>query len=129
MGFATAPLIATRLRDDARLPPEHVPGRASRRRIPSCARRFKGQPEHVVNFFFFIAEEVRQIMARLGIAKFEDLTGRVDLLEADEAIEHWQARGIDLSRGAAGPARAARRRASPHQGRRSRRSPTRSTGS
>jgi glutamate synthase domain-containing protein 3 len=64
---------------------------------PELRRRFKGQPEHVVNFFFFVAEETRRIMAQLGIAKFEDLTGRVDLLEADQAIEHWKTRGIDLS--------------------------------
>jgi len=52
----------------------------------------------VVNFFFYVAEEVRRIMARLGVARFEELTGRVDLLEADEAIEQWRERGIDLSR-------------------------------
>jgi glutamate synthase domain-containing protein 3 len=64
---------------------------------PELRMRFKGQPEHVVNFFFYVAEEARQIMARLGIARFEDLIGRVDLLEADEAMEHWRTRGIDLS--------------------------------
>ena len=50
-----------------------------------------------MNFFFFVAEEARAIMAELGIARFEDLIGRVDLLEADDAIVHWKARGIDLS--------------------------------
>jgi glutamate synthase domain-containing protein 3 len=65
---------------------------------PELRRRFKGQPEHVVNFFFYVAEEARRIMARLGIARFEDLTGRVDLLEPDAAIEHWKTRGIDLSK-------------------------------
>jgi glutamate synthase (NADPH/NADH) large chain/glutamate synthase (ferredoxin) len=60
-------------------------------------RRFDGQPEHVVNFFFFVAEEARRIMATLGIRRFEDLVGRVDLLEADEAIDLWKRRGIDLS--------------------------------
>ena len=59
--------------------------------------RFAGQPEHVVNFFFFVAEEARQIMARLGIERFDDLVGRADLLEADDAIDHWKGRGVDLS--------------------------------
>ena len=64
---------------------------------PELRARFRGKPEHVVNYFFFIAEEVRQHMAALGVAKFEDLVGRTDLLEADAAIEHWKARGVDLS--------------------------------
>ena len=64
---------------------------------PVLRERFAGTPEHVVNFFFFVAEEARQIMAELGIARFEDLIGRVDLLVADDAVEHWKARGIDLS--------------------------------
>ena len=64
---------------------------------PELRKRFTGQPEHVVNFLFYVAEEARQIMARLGVRRYEDLVGRVDLLEADEAIEQWQERGIDLS--------------------------------
>jgi glutamate synthase (NADPH/NADH) large chain/glutamate synthase (ferredoxin) len=64
---------------------------------PELRKRFKGTPEHVVNFFFFVAEELRGIMASLGIAKLEDMIGRVDLLVADEAIDHWKARGIDLT--------------------------------
>jgi glutamate synthase domain-containing protein 3 len=63
---------------------------------PELRKRFRGKPEHVVNYFFFIAEEVRQHMAALGVRKFEDLVGRTDLLEADAAIEHWKARGVDL---------------------------------
>ncbi len=58
---------------------------------PELRKRFNGQPEHVVNFFFFVAEEARQLMRRLGIRRYEDLVGRVDLLEADEAIDHWKA--------------------------------------
>ena len=97
MGFATAPLIATGCVMMRACHLNTCPvGIATQ--DPELRRRFKGQPEHVVNFFFFVAEEVRRIMARLGIARFEELTGRVDLLEADEAIEQWQARGIDLSR-------------------------------
>lgn len=64
---------------------------------PELRKRFEGKPEHVVNYFFFIAEEIREFMARLGIRKFEDLIGRTDLLQTDEAIAHWKAKGIDLS--------------------------------
>src|SRR5256714_9786207 len=64
---------------------------------PELRKRFRGQPEHVVNFFFFIAEEVRRHMAELGVRKFEDMVGRIELLEADDAIEHWKARGVDLT--------------------------------
>jgi glutamate synthase (NADPH/NADH) large chain/glutamate synthase (ferredoxin) len=64
---------------------------------PELRKRFRGQPEHVVNFFFFIAEEVRGYMAQLGVRKFEDLVGRTDLLRSDAAIQHWKARGVDLS--------------------------------
>ncbi|MEA2472163.1 MAG: glutamate synthase large chain [Thermoleophilaceae bacterium] len=64
---------------------------------PELRKRFRGQPEHVVNFFFFVAEEVRGYMAQLGIRKFEELVGRTDLLEPDAAIDHWKARGVDLS--------------------------------
>jgi glutamate synthase domain-containing protein 2/glutamate synthase domain-containing protein 1/glutamate synthase domain-containing protein 3 len=60
-------------------------------------KRFQGQPEHVVNYFFFVAEEVRRLMASLGVTKFEELIGRTDLLRTDTAIDHWKARGVDLS--------------------------------
>jgi glutamate synthase (NADPH/NADH) large chain len=61
-------------------------------------RRFAGQPEHVVNYFFFVAEEVREIMAQLGIRKFDDLIGRTDLLDMKKGIDHWKAKGLDFSR-------------------------------
>ncbi|MDP3613630.1 MAG: glutamate synthase subunit alpha, partial [Rubrivivax sp.] len=61
-------------------------------------KKFAGKPEHVVNFFFFIAEEARQIMAQLGIRKFDDLIGRADLLDTKKGIAHWKARGLDFSR-------------------------------
>ena len=64
---------------------------------PELRKRFTGKPEHVVNFLFFVAEEARAIMAQLGIARFDDLVGRVDLLDADEAVSAWRARGVDLS--------------------------------
>ena len=81
---------------------------------PVLRERFAGTPEHVVNFFFFVAEEARQIMAELGIARFEDLIGRVDLLEADDAVDHWKARGIDLSNLLQRARRARGHAASPH---------------
>jgi glutamate synthase (NADPH/NADH) large chain/glutamate synthase (ferredoxin) len=65
---------------------------------PVLRKKFSGKPEHVVNFFFFIAEEVRQIMAQLGIRKFDDMIGRADLLDMRKGLEHWKARGLDFSR-------------------------------
>src|SRR6202035_4253285 len=59
--------------------------------------RFRGTPEHVINYLILVAEEVRGLMASLGVRKFEDLIGRADLLETDAAIDHWKARGVDLS--------------------------------
>jgi glutamate synthase domain-containing protein 3 len=64
---------------------------------PELRRRFQGTPEHVTAYLMFVAEEVRGLMAALGIRRFEDLIGRTDLLETDEAVEHWKSRGVDLS--------------------------------
>src|SRR5206468_3967105 len=96
MGFATAPLIATGCVMMRACHLNTCPvGIATQ--DPDLRRKFAGKPEHVVNFFFFLAEEARRIMAQLGVPKFEDLVGRADLLEADEAVAHWRARGVDLS--------------------------------
>ncbi len=65
---------------------------------PELRKRFSGKPEHLVNYFFFVAEELRQIMAELGIRTVAELVGRVDLLDTHQAIDHWKAQGIDLSR-------------------------------
>ncbi|MCC7218905.1 MAG: glutamate synthase subunit alpha, partial [Burkholderiales bacterium] len=65
---------------------------------PVLRSRFRGKPEFVVNFFFFIAEEVRQLMAQLGVRSFDELIGRADLLDTRKGIEHWKARGLDFSR-------------------------------
>ncbi|HVM69139.1 MAG TPA: glutamate synthase large subunit, partial [Gaiellaceae bacterium] len=95
VGFATAPLVASGCVMMRACHLNTCPvGIATQ--DPVLRRRFKGQPEHVVNFLFFVAEEARRIMARLGVRRFEDLVGRVDLLEADDAIDHWKARGVDL---------------------------------
>jgi glutamate synthase domain-containing protein 2/glutamate synthase domain-containing protein 1/glutamate synthase domain-containing protein 3 len=64
---------------------------------PDLRKRFRGTPEHVINYLMFIAEEVRGIMASLGVRHFVDLIGRADLLETDEAIDHWKSHGVDLS--------------------------------
>jgi glutamate synthase (NADPH/NADH) large chain len=61
-------------------------------------KKFSGKPEHVVNYFFFVAEEARQIMAQLGIRKFDELIGRSDLLDTRKAVSHWKAKGLDFSR-------------------------------
>ncbi len=96
MGFATAPLVTMGCVMMRACHLNTCPvGIATQ--DPILRAQFAGLPEHVVNFFFFVAEEARQIMARLGIARFEDLIGRVDRLAADDAIDHWKARGVDLS--------------------------------
>jgi len=64
---------------------------------PELRRRFRGTPEHVVNFLMLVAEEVREIMASLGVRRFEELIGRTELLDSYEAIDHWKARHLDLS--------------------------------
>jgi glutamate synthase (NADPH/NADH) large chain len=64
---------------------------------PELRKRFAGQPEHVINFFFFIAEQVRQFMAEMGFATVDQMVGRVDMLDSQPALEHWKARGLDLS--------------------------------
>ena len=64
---------------------------------PVLRKRFEGKPEHVINFMMFIAQELREIMAELGFRTVEEMVGRVDALEASDAIEHWKAHGVDLS--------------------------------
>jgi glutamate synthase (NADPH/NADH) large chain/glutamate synthase (ferredoxin) len=96
MGFSTAPLIATGCIMMRACHLNTCPvGIATQ--DPELRKRFEGQPEHVINYFHFVAEEVREILAELGLRTMDELTGRVDLLEADDAIEHWKARGVDLS--------------------------------
>src|SRR6201991_1697278 len=96
-GFATAPLVVEGCIMMRKCHLNTCPvGVATQ--DPVLRKKFTGQPEHVVNFFFFIAEEVRQLMAQLGIKKFNDLIGRSDLLDTKKGIEHWKARGLDFSR-------------------------------
>jgi glutamate synthase domain-containing protein 3 len=65
---------------------------------PVLRKKFAGKPEHVINYFFFVAEEAREYMAKFGIRRFNDLIGRSDLLDTRKGIEHWKARGLDFSR-------------------------------
>ncbi len=96
MGFSTAPLIATGCIMMRACHLNTCPvGIATQ--DPELRKRFKGTPEHVVNFFFFVAEEVREILASLGLRSLDEAIGRVDLLSVREAIDHWKARGVDLT--------------------------------
>jgi len=96
-GFATAPLVVEGCIMMRKCHLNTCPvGVATQ--DPVLRQKFSGKPEHVVNYFFFIAEEVRQIMAQLGIRKFDDLIGRADLLDTRKSIEHWKAQGLDFSR-------------------------------
>ena len=96
-GFATAPLVVEGCIMMRKCHLNTCPvGVATQ--DPVLRQKFSGKPEHVVNYFFFIAEEVRHIMAQLGIAKFDDLIGRSDLLDMKKGVEHWKARGLDFTR-------------------------------
>ncbi|HNA02469.1 MAG TPA: glutamate synthase-related protein [Rhodocyclaceae bacterium] len=97
VGFATAPLVVEGCIMMRKCHLNTCPvGVATQ--DPVLRRKFSGRPEHVVNYFFFVAEEARQIMAQLGIRKFDELIGRADLLDMKKGVEHWKARGLDFSR-------------------------------
>ena len=113
VGFSTAPLIAAGCIMMRACHLNTCPvGIATQ--DPELRRRFEGTPEHVVDYFFFVAEEARELMAKLGVRTYDDLIGRVELLDFAPAVDHWKARGIDLSLLLAapseGPADAPRRR-------------------
>ena len=96
-GFATAPLVAEGCIMMRKCHLNTCPvGVATQ--DPVLRAKFQGRPEHVVNFFFFVAEEARQIMAQLGMRTFDELIGRVDLLDTKKGIAHWKAKGLDFSR-------------------------------
>ncbi len=95
-GFATAPLVVEGCIMMRKCHLNTCPvGVATQ--DPELRKRFSGQPEHVVNYFFFVAEEVRELMAEMGIRKFDDLIGRSDLLDKRAGVEHWKAQGLDFS--------------------------------
>ena len=96
-GFATAPLIAAGCIMMRKCHLNTCPvGVATQN--PELRKKFKGQPEDVINYFFFVAEELREIMAEMGFRKLDDMIGRVDRIDMREAIDNWKAQGINLSR-------------------------------
>jgi glutamate synthase (NADPH) large chain len=96
-GFATAPLVVEGCIMMRKCHLNTCPvGVASQ--DPVLRKKFAGKPEHVVNYFFFVAEEVRELMAQLGIRKLNDLIGRTDLLDSKKGVEHWKAKGLDFSK-------------------------------
>ncbi len=96
-GFATAPLVVEGCIMMRKCHLNTCPvGVATQ--DPVLRARFRGQPEHVVNYFFFVAEEVREIMAQLGIRKFDELIGATHLLDMKKGVDHWKAKGLDFSR-------------------------------
>ena len=96
-GFATAPLIVEGCLMMRKCHLNTCPvGIATQ--DPVLRKRFTGQPEHVVNYFFMIAEEIRELMAKLGFRTLNEMIGRSDLLEKRSAIDHWKAQGLDFSR-------------------------------
>ncbi|MES9964174.1 MAG: glutamate synthase large subunit [Candidatus Sedimenticola sp. 20ELBAFRAG] len=96
-GFATAPLIVEGCIMMRKCHLNTCPvGVATQ--DPELRKRFTGKPEHVINYFFFVAEEARRLMARLGYRKFDDMIGQMDRLDMRQAIDHWKAKGLDFSR-------------------------------
>ncbi|HWC64090.1 MAG TPA: glutamate synthase-related protein, partial [Rhizomicrobium sp.] len=96
-GFSTAPLIASGCIMMRKCHLNTCPvGVATQ--DPVLRKRFTGTPEHVINYFFFVAEELREIMAQLGFRSVAEMIGRVDKLDMRKAIAHWKAKGVDLSR-------------------------------
>ena len=96
-GFATAPLIAAGCIMMRKCHLNTCPvGVATQ--DPVLRKRFKGQPEHVINYFFFVAEEVREYMAGMGFRSFNEMIGQMQMLDRDRAIEHWKAKGLDFGK-------------------------------
>ena len=96
-GFATAPLVVEGCIMMRKCHLNTCPvGVATQ--DPVLRQKFSGKPEHVVNYFFFVAEEARQLMAQLGVRTFDEMIGRADLLETQKGIEHWKASGLDFAR-------------------------------
>ena len=96
-GFATAPLVVEGCIMMRKCHLNTCPvGVATQ--DPVLRRKFTGQPEHVVNYFFYVAEEVRELLAEMGLRSVDELIGRADLLDMKDGIDHWKARGLDYSR-------------------------------
>jgi glutamate synthase (NADPH/NADH) large chain len=97
IGFATAPLIAAGCIMMRKCHLNTCPvGVATQ--DPVLRKRFTGQPEHVINYFFFVAEEVREIMAEMGFRSFNEMIGQLQMLDQRAVVEHWKAKGLDFSK-------------------------------
>ncbi len=97
MGFATAPLISMGCIMMRKCHLNTCPvGVATQN--PELRKRFQGTPDNVINYFFFVAEEIRELMAMMGFRNFNDLIGRTDMLDMRKAVDHWKAHGVDLAR-------------------------------
>jgi len=95
-GFSTAPLVAMGCIMMRKCHLNTCPvGVATQ--DPALRAKFHGAPEHVINFFFYLAEQVRGYMAQMGFRTFDEMVGRVDMLDARKAVDHWKAKGLDLS--------------------------------
>ena len=96
-GFSTAPLIAAGCIMMRKCHLNTCPvGVATQ--DPVLRKKFVGQPEHVINFFFFVAEEVREIMAAMGYRTFNEMIGQIQMLDKQQVVEHWKAKGLDFSK-------------------------------
>jgi glutamate synthase (NADPH/NADH) large chain len=96
-GFATAPLVVEGCIMMRKCHLNTCPvGIATQ--DPELIKKFQGKPEHVINYFFFVAEEVREHMAKMGFRTFDEMVGRVDMLDVRAGVEHWKARGLDFSK-------------------------------
>jgi len=96
-GFATAPLVVEGCIMMRKCHLNTCPvGIATQ--DPELIKKFAGKPEHVINYFFFVAEEVREWMAKMGLRTFDEMIGRTDMLDVRPGVEHWKARGLDFSR-------------------------------
>ena len=96
-GFSTAPLVAAGCIMMRKCHLNTCPvGVATQ--DPVLRKRFVGTPEHVINYFFFVAEEIRELMAELGFRTFAQMVGEIEVLDQERAVDHWKARGLDFSR-------------------------------
>ena len=96
-GFSTAPLIALGCIMMRKCHLNTCPvGIATQ--DPDLRKKFSGSPDHIVNYLFMVAEELREIMSQLGFSNVNDIIGRVDVLDTNQAVKHWKAKGLDLSR-------------------------------
>src|SRR6516164_6271441 len=96
-GFATAPLIAAGCVMMRKCHLNTCPvGVATQ--DPVLRKRFTGTPEHIINYFFFVAEEIRELMAELGFRSFDEMVGQMQMLDRRKLVEHWKAKGLDFSK-------------------------------